>query len=254
MNNFTRQSIIKLQDIPELNKMGILEIELTKKGLINHNYTVKTLSGTVHARINNPKVLGIDRVNESWVLERISDLNIAPKTLTINVKDGYLITEFINSSTWSQQDCYRFQPLLIKTLNKVHQINCQQQLPRFLTRLEHYEQQSLQAFSKKDQHDYLAIKNALVDLGFFEYSQLLHFDLNASNLIGKKKLTIIDWEFAGCGHPLFDLAIFIHANQLDLQKCQPIIDHCATFNHGEEILMLGIQLAAYMIQLWEGKG
>lgn len=245
------QAILQLQQIPELNKQGIMSIEPTDKGLINYNFTVKTLSGTLHARINKPDVLGVDRKHESMVLNRIKALNLAPKILANNLGDNYLISEFVDEPTWSKDDCYKHPSLLIKQLKKVHAIDMSHQLPSFLSRLEQYEQYSLYKFNASFVSQYQKTKQQLNKLGFFKAKQLLHYDLNASNLLGTKKLTIIDWEFAGCGHPIFDLAIFIQANKLEILKCQAVVDYCYSFENGTEILKHSIKLASDMIKLWE---
>ena len=245
------EAIIQLQEIPELNKQGILSIKASDKGLINYNFTVKTLSGTIHARINKPDVLGVDRKHEAMVLNRIKPLDLAPETLVNNLQDSYLITQFVEEPTWDKSDCYEYQQLLLDQLKKVHAINMSQQLPSFLSRLEQYEQYSLDKFNTSFVSQYQQTKQQLTYMGFFDAKQLLHYDLNATNLLGTKKLTIIDWEFAGCGHPIFDLAIFIRANKLEILKCQAVVDYCYSFENGAEIFKLSIKLASDMIKLWE---
>ncbi len=247
------EAIIQLQEIHELNKQGILSIEASDKGLINYNFTVKTLSGTIHARINKPDVLGVDRKQEAMVLNRIKPLGLAPKILVNNLQDNYLITQFVEVPTWDKVDCYKYQQLLLEQLKKVHAIDMSQQLPSFLSRLEQYEQYSLDQFDANFINQYQQTKQQLTLLGFFEAKQLLHYDLNATNLLGTKQLTIIDWEFAGCGHPIFDLSIFIQANKLEILKCQAVVDYCYAFENGAEILRHGMKLAGYMMQLWEEK-
>ncbi len=245
------EAIIQLQQIPELNKQGILSIKASDKGLINYNFTVKTLLGTIHARINKPDVLGVCRKQEAMVLNRIKPLDLAPKILVNNLQDNYLITQFVDVPTWDKSDCYKYQQLLLEQLKKVHAIDMSQQLPSFLSRLEQYEQYSLDQFDASFVDQYQQTKQQLILLGFFDTKHLLHYDLNGTNLLGTKKLTIIDWEFAGCGHPIFDLAIFIQANKLEILKCQAVVDYCYAFENGVEIFKLSIKLASDMIKLWE---
>jgi thiamine kinase-like enzyme len=253
MSPLHKQGIIQLHQIPELKNKGILDISPTDKGLVNFNYQVKTLSGIIQARINRPHVLGVNREHEAFILRRIQALKIAPKTLVNNVQENYLLTEFVDLPEWSKQDCYHYQDVLIKTLKNIHAIDLGDYLPNFLSRLESYEAKSLKQFGIQDKEKYWACKHALIELEFFQHNKLLHYDLNASNLLGTKKLTIIDWEFAGCGHPIFDMAIFIYYNKLEVLKCESVINYCYGFENGAEIFKHSIKLAGFMIKMWEAQ-
>ena len=50
---------------------------------------------------------------------------------------------------------------------------------------------------------------------------LYHSDLNPNNLLGLNKPTIIDWEFAGQGHPLLDWLILEQQTTIDLSAYYP---------------------------------
>lgn len=254
MDTNYRKDRLQIQKIFELENKEIVLIERVDKGLTNNNYNVKTLSGTFHMRLNQANILGINRQHENIVLERIKSLNIAPNTIANNVDENYLITAHIDLPTWSKQNCYDFQPLLIETIQRIHAIDdFSDKLPSFATRLKQYENKSLHKFAKSFQIEYLKTRDRLKELMFFEANQLLHFDLNASNLIGTKKLTIIDWEFAGYGHPIFDMAIFIHYNQLEISQCKTVVNYCHIFENGKELLQQSLKLAEFMIKLWEAK-
>ena len=59
-------------------------------------------------------------------------------------------------------------------------------------------------------------------LGFWQANNsLFHSDLNTNNLLGRKQLTIIDWEFAGQGHPLLDWLILEQQSKTDLSAYYP---------------------------------
>ena len=57
---------------------------------------------------------------------------------------------------------------------------------------------------------------------------LCHNDLNSANIIEGQGLTLIDWEYAAIGDPLFDLATIAEHHQYDASLTKVLLD--AYFN------------------------
>jgi thiamine kinase-like enzyme len=229
----------------------INSIEEVYHGTINQNFVVNTTQGKYFVRINNPLVAGVNRKIEAFILDKLCDLGITPKIITNNVNDGYLILEYLPLQNWTPNNCLNNQQLLLNHLSIIHQVELPKEFPTLLSRLNDYESQTKEDCSQGFLTTYHSSKQKLIDLGFFENNKLVHFDLNSKNLLGVDPLYIIDWEFAGVAHPIFDLALFIFNNGLSLEQCPLIIEYCKNYENGEEMLVFSIRLAKEMTQMWE---
>lgn len=92
--------------------------------------------------------------------------------------------------------------------------------------------------------------------------RLSHCDFYESNiLIGQKNVFLIDWEFSGDEHPLFDLGTFICCSELDSDRIHQITKQYLSkvnFEIDEEETIRIMTLTAYHWLLWakyqESKG
>jgi thiamine kinase len=241
----------QVTNILEFKNSGIISIEAIKQGTINQNYVVTTKHDKYFVRINNPDVAGVDREIEKKILNQLSDLQITPKVIVNNLESGYLILEYLPLTSWTSENCIQHQSQLLTLLSKVHQIQLPRPFPQLQSRLERYEIASNKYSSEEFKLEYRHNKLKLIEFGFFELNKLVHFDLNARNLLGTDPLYIIDWEFAGAAHPIFDLALFIYYNKLNKEQYPLILDYCNQYQNGVKILKYSIKLAKDMTQMWE---
>ncbi|VAW39531.1 hypothetical protein MNBD_GAMMA01-962 [hydrothermal vent metagenome] len=239
-----------LLQIPEIQQAGLLSYKKICAGTINQTFLVNTKQDKWIVRLNNTAIAGINRKHEALILDLIKPLNISPKIIANNLQREYLITKYIAQSNWSQQDCINQQQLLINQLTKIHQIDLPTKLPKFSHRLEQYQQDARHLLGNDFKIKHQKTIQKLEVLGFFNTHKLIHFDLNHHNLLGTNPLTIIDWEFAGSGHPIFDCAIFIHNQQLNLRQSKTIVCYCRNFLNGEAILKLSMDLVKQMFSMW----
>lgn len=212
----------KLLSIDFINRAGLLAWEPLKTGTSNHVFKALTEVGTWVVRFNRA-ALGIDRFEEKLILELIEPLNIGPKVIQANPEAGYLITEFYDQPVWQKDNLKSPDNLnvLIEGMNKFHAIQY-----KFLpSRLDHRLKSYLGTIKKVPKQvtiDLLDTIQKLDFLGFWQANNsLFHSDLNLNNLMGTDPLTIIDWEFAGQGHPLLDWLILEHETQLNLSEYYP---------------------------------
>jgi thiamine kinase-like enzyme len=241
----------KIASINEFKKLDIDFIKEVQHGTINTNFVISTTTKNYFLRLNNPSVAGVNRKLEAEILKRIKPLNITPEIIVNNISEGYLIMEYLNVNHWSSEQCLNSQNLLLEPLSKIHQIELSNHFPSLLSRLEVYERQSKAMLDKLFFSSYLSNKQALQKLGFFAEKKLVHFDLNSKNLLGADPVKIIDWEFAGSAHPIYDCALFIYYNDLSLKECALIIEYCNNYASGEVILELALKLAKDMTTMWE---
>lgn len=213
----------RLESIGIINNAGLLDWQPIHSGTSNHMFKVTTEVGIWMVRINRA-ALGIDRHEEKRIMDLVAPLGIGPKVIENNPSEGHLITEFIAHKPWQQDDFKDPQKLhcLSKTLNQYHDLSYEY-LP---SRLDH----RLRLYLKSIKHIPVKTTMVLLDtiqkldfLGFWQANKsLYHSDLNPNNLLGHgKQTTVIDWEFAGQGHPLLDWLILEHVTKLDMSSYYP---------------------------------
>ena len=213
----------RLNSISIIRNAGILEWQPILSGTSNHMFKVKTQAGVWMVRINRA-ALGIDRHQEQQMMGLIEPLGIGPKVIENDPVSGHLITEFIDQPTWQRSD---FQDPLLRlklaaSLQQIHQLEYRHLPSRLDQRLKRY-LKAIKNVSQETSQQLLADIQHLDTLGFWQAcNRLYHSDLNPQNLIGHQQLIIIDWEYAGQGHPFLDWLILEHETQLDWSDHYPL--------------------------------
>ncbi|GAA4817852.1 hypothetical protein GCM10011365_12300 [Marinicella pacifica] len=235
----------RLQDIKFIAQAGLIEARPIKHGLNNHSFQVITEQGHYFVRFN-AVIAGVDRQRESQILALIAPLNISPKVHVNDLQNNVLITDWCRGKLWQADDFNNkgFINTLADQLKRFHQIELTEQ-PLFTdSRLD----KRLLNYAKNQKH---RIKNhihrhldKLTELGFWEVNQYLtHFDLNPRNIIGRQPPLLLDWEFAGLGHPLIDWLIIEYESGQYLENFY----HCYDDNDWLPPLRALIQI---MMQIW----
>jgi thiamine kinase-like enzyme len=204
--------------IDRLRKLGLVRgrftIERISGGLSNHNFAVRTSGQSYFARIcQELPLLGIDRRNEIVCHQAASLRGLAPEI--IHHEPGLLVTRFIEGRT--------LDPLAIRD---------PAMLPRVAALLGHLHEgwdvltgevlyfcafQTVRTYARTAArlraalpHDIEGILDDVRTLArrIAPFRPVLcHNDLLPANLIDDgQRLWLIDWEYSGAGHPLFDLA------------------------------------------------
>ncbi len=212
----------RLNSIGLIRQAGLIDWQPIKSGTSNSVFKVTTESAIWVVRINRA-TLGIDRLQEKKIMDLIAPLGIGPKVIENDPAAGHLITEFIHQPNWQASDLK--DPLMLTTLkqglNQFHAIEYQYIPSRLDIRLKLY-LKSIDGTPESTCFEILDTIQRLDRMGFWQANNtLFHSDLNPNNLLGHKQLTIIDWEFAGQGHPLLDWLILEHESQVDLSANYP---------------------------------
>ncbi len=201
-----------------LRKLGLcrgdVSIEPISGGLSNHNYAVRTDGRSYFVRVSQDQpLLGIDRRNEVVCHDAASLRGLAPKI--IHHERGLLITRFLEGQTLDALALS--EPTLLSRLAALlahlHQswdvltgevlYFCPFQTVRTYAR-------TAARLNAPLPHDIVALLEDVCGLArrIAPFRPVLcHNDLLAANLIDDgEKLWLVDWEYGGAGHPLFDLA------------------------------------------------
>jgi thiamine kinase len=210
----------RVASIPELS--GVKHFELLNRGVVNETWRLFTDAGSFVLRQDTPmvKTLGLDRHSEIDVLEIAAKSGLGPTVIWADPDAGLLLTEYIEGVAWSEVDLDSHQNLIriAKRLNYLHRIPTDLQTLKavcFSNYAIRYAQQL--ATSEAEQ---LADEIIALDEEWCSDSSrhvLCHNDLVCSNIIDVQpdgELMLIDWEYAGCGEPYFDLAVFLQHHSL----------------------------------------
>jgi thiamine kinase-like enzyme len=208
------QSIV----IQELQSLGLWRgkvlIEPLAGGITNQNFLVEDEIGRYVARIcKELPLLGIDRRNEAACQETAARLGIAPAL--IHRDKGLLISRYVAGQTLTSVNLHDLAMIreVGRTLRRLHDGRdevtglvlyfCPFQTIRTYAQTA----MGLNARLPDDVDNLLDDARLLAhQIGPFR-PVLCHNDLLPANMItGAGQLWLVDWEYAGMGHPMFDLA------------------------------------------------
>lgn len=193
---------------------GPVAIEPLTGGITNHNYLVRAQESNYVARICAERsLLGIDRRNEIRCQRHAACLGIAPPVA--HEEAGILISEYLAARTMTPAAVRDVDWLarLAKTLGALH-ASWDQLTGEILYFCPFQTVRTYYRHARDLGADLPADVEALVtdarqlsrELAPFRPT-LCHNDLLAANLLDDgAQIWIVDWEYAGIGHPWFDLA------------------------------------------------
>jgi thiamine kinase-like enzyme len=208
--------------IRRLRRLGLwcedLTVDQIPGGMTNRNYAIRGVSGrpadSYIARLCEPRpLLGIDRRNE-WVCQEAAGAwGLAPEV--VYHEDGLLISRFIEGRTLTADDLREPATLdrLAALLRRLHGswdamagevlYFCPFQVIRTYARTA-----SRLGAELPDDLDAMLEDAGRLSQRIAPFRPVLcHNDLIPANLIDDgQRLWLVDWEYAGVGNPLFDLA------------------------------------------------
>ncbi|HKS58570.1 MAG TPA: choline/ethanolamine kinase family protein [Steroidobacteraceae bacterium] len=199
----------------ELGAGRIYDIEPIKHGLTNRSWLVSTDSDRFVVRISDvgaAEELQIDRNSEALVLQHVARAGIGPQILRCDPAAGILVTRYLGA-TWTEQDTQSDYNIgrLAGVLRRLHSLD----IPAGVRAVDLAATVNgyIRTLLERGTHSRLALP-ALRDCADETASQLrqdstprlCHNDVHHLNIVGSDPVRLIDWEYAGVGEPLFDLA------------------------------------------------
>jgi thiamine kinase-like enzyme len=193
---------------------GPIDLERIPGGITNHNFVVRAGGRAYVARLCEDRpLLGIDRRNEVICQQAASARGIAPEV--IHHEPGLLVSRFIEGRTLTADDVRQPAPIarLAAMLRHLHQswdtmtgevvYFCPFQTVRTYARTAARLGADLPAEIDDLLEDTRRLSHQIAPFRPVP----CHNDLLPANLIDDgRSLWLVDWEYAGIGHPLFDLA------------------------------------------------
>jgi thiamine kinase len=191
------------------------DVEAIKHGLTNRSWLVSTDSNRFVVRLSDASAeeLQIDRNSEAIVLQAVARAGIGPEVIRCNPQHGILITRYLGP-TWTEQDAQLPGNIdrLARLLRRLHGL----EVPAGVRTVDlaSIAQGYVRTLQERGIHSSLkspALREraeaTAQELKKSSISCLCHNDVIHLNVIeGADGLKLIDWEYAGVGEPLFDLA------------------------------------------------
>jgi thiamine kinase len=241
------------QDIPLL--AGARLLRQLAAGDCADNWLVQADYDRYVVRVDKPLAarLGLDRTAE-WLIQLAAhQAGFAPRPLYLDRARGVLVTQWIDQAAWLPADLA--QPRKLESLGRrLRQLHEQ---PGVGT---HFDPHAIaQRYARVSGAPGLG--PAVDEVGRLAEQlypadgwALCHHDPHAGNLLGHEPLLLVDWEYAACGQPLFDLAVVIRYHGLGQQAASRLLSAWAG-NAGtqhRERLTGFCRLYDLMAGLWQG--
>lgn len=179
-------------------------------------------------RWQNDDLFKVDRRLEVSIQKTLADIGVAPGVLGWNDKEGWLLQPYLQAPSLSQERMPSSQKatVLAEVLATVHACrptvqrwHLNDKVEHYLHKLATYNEHEADLFRQEKPRYQPTINRWL------EYPVLCHNDLSMNHILMTTPVTIIDWEYAGIGHPLFDIANTIVMNKLDKTTVDHLLDH-----------------------------
>jgi thiamine kinase-like enzyme len=192
----------------------IRSIAPIKHGLTNRSWLVTTDDDRIVVRISDASTqeLQIDRNSEAAVLQLVARAGIGPEVLRCDPERGILVTRYLGA-TWNERDAQlgdnidRLAALLrglhaLDVPSSVRVVDLASTVHGYLRTLDERGIRSgLTLPALRECADQTAAQ-----LRKGSTPCLCHNDVHHLNVVDGASLRLIDWEYAGVGEPLFDLA------------------------------------------------
>lgn len=184
-------------------------------GYTNRNYSVLVDGEWYALRVggDNAEMLGIDRKRELAVLNLVSRENVFPEISDFLLPEGHLVTRFVAGEKWTPQE-FRTEPVLELTATVLRKIHS---LPPLGFRFSPYSdiRSRLESARRSGIPLPSALPGLMKELERIERSRsgnkgdrlcLCHNDAFLTNFLHNGHVWLLDWEYAGDGDPLYDIA------------------------------------------------
>jgi thiamine kinase-like enzyme len=188
-------------------------VEPISGGITNENFKVTVGQDIYVIRVfgQNAEMLLIDRALECEITSIAAQIGVGPELIATQIDRGVLVTRFIPGATVSAADLHDGEMLrrVAVTLRKVHSVSGALGSLNPFRDIRYYAGELSQRNMAVDPAYSAGIALAAEIEGLVHYKQqgLCHGDLLSANFVHSEQgIFIVDWEYAGLGDPLFDLA------------------------------------------------
>jgi thiamine kinase-like enzyme len=185
-------------------------------GITNENFRIEVNGDIFVLRIPgaDTELLGVNRASECVVSKMAGEIGIGPEVFYVIEPEGYLVTSFIEGYQPLPEELGKKENIrrVTETIRRVHKMDAiSESFSPF--RVVENSTEIARGFKVEfpDNFGWLVEQMNLAERALKKNPftpKLCHNDLLNANFLDDGKIRILDWEYAGMGDPLFDLANF----------------------------------------------
>jgi thiamine kinase-like enzyme len=213
-----------LNNIPSIAE--VRHFELLNDGVVNEVWKLDTDAGAYVLRRDKALggQIGLNRDGEYEVLKVAAEEGLGPRPVWRDAAAGLLLAEYLEGNPLTELTIVQDQTLAAvgKLLQKLHGCKPTVRVVDYAGYVDRY----LLAADHPDRQQVAAEALELIDCWCSDSSRyvLCHTDPVAANFIygTDGSLKMIDWEYAGLGEPVFDLAVVIYHHGLNGQAIEAL--------------------------------
>lgn len=218
------------------------QVKVLVGGLTNSCYQLSLCSGEYIIRISadNTQALGIDRQVEKRIHQWVSRLNFTSAIRYCDDEDRYWIRDYIEGEVLSDNVAAMSKNTLIylvEQLKALHQLPVKIDLPA--VNISEKADAYWKMLEQRDPENDIIKMKSLMQVAMNEPPAgdfcLCHLDPVLANwLYTQDGLQLLDWEYAGFAHPLWDLAALYQGIKHGImQSIRPVSDGISNNSHSE---------------------
>ena len=193
-------------------------------GLENSSYRVSSKAGDWVVRLAGERDarFAINRVAERQAQSFAAAAGFAPAIVHADPERGILVSEYLEAPVWTRAQARSPERirLLGARLGELHALETPRNVRRVNVHdvLAHYLELPASGATPISREDIGARLRWSLATYRAPASALCHNDLHHLNLLGTEPLLFVDWEYAGVGDPIFELAAVIGYHDFDLDQ------------------------------------
>lgn len=242
---------------------AVVSVERIKHGLTNESWLVRTQADAMVVRFSNAaeQALQINRASETSILKAVAQAGIGPEVLLCDPSRHLLVTRYAGPA-WAHEDAVADSNIvrIAMLLRRLHSLEAPSALhgvdlvsitDRYLqTLLARKDESFASLVARRD-----AMMTSAARLQNDTLPCLCHNDVHALNLVGsqaKDEVRLIDWEYAGLGEPMFDLASICVYHRYTSEQRERLLHaySAASADEAAPRLKLACELFEYIRDLW----
>ena len=201
-------------------------VEPLAGGPVSDSYLVERAGERFVLRIDHDvaAALGLDRQAEAGILAHVASAGLGPAPVFSNPEKGILIMRYLDGRAWTAGDLddagqIRKLAALLRTVHALEPYGRPLDLSGVIDR---YARLIATPAADETAADARRLLRELDDPSAPHC--LCHGDPNGANVIEGQGLLLIDWEYAGVGDPLFDLATLAEHHGFDEHRSALLLD------------------------------
>ena len=212
--------------VPQWTNATDMKVSPLTGGITNENFRIEVNGDVFVLRIPgvDTELLGIDRATECAVSQIAGEIGIGPEVFYVIEPENYLVTRFIDGKLPPPEELGRRENIrrVAEVVRRIHRMGViPETFSPFLIVENSAEIARRYEVDFPDNFDWLIEQMSIAKAALLKSSfapRLCHNDLLNANFLDDGQIRILDWEYAGMGDPVFDLANFsVHHEFTDEQ-------------------------------------